>query len=251
LTSVGPNGLFAADLILGDVVDDDGLPEIAVGRIPATSADELYDYVDKLIQFEAQAVTRQVVLLADNPDGGVGDFPADSDRISALVPSSYQTQHLYLSHMSTDQARAALFDSFDAGVTWINYIGHGGVDRFAGEGLLTAADVSSLGNTVTPIVSALTCVSGRYEIPGFASLGEALVLEPGGGAIAVFAPSGLSVNRQAVLLDEALFRRVFQGDALTLGDAVLQALADVSGLFSSTDAFETYNILGDPALLLP
>ncbi len=254
LSGSRPNGLFATDLVMGDVVGDDGVPEVAIGRIPVLSNQELLDYVDKLSAFETRGPESvygrpggRVLLLADRPDE-VGYFSNDSDGLARMVPAGLLAERIHLSDMEITEARSALFDALDdPTLFWVNYFGHGGLDRFSADGLLTVADVPELGRGVS-IVTALTCVIGRFEVPGYPSLAEELVLAPDSGAVAVFSPTGLSINRQSVRLDEALFRAVFRGGAPTLGDAVIEALSEVSGQFSSPRPFETYNILGDPAL---
>ncbi len=253
LRAVRRNGLFAGDLAMGDVAgEDDGVPEIAVGRIPVHTMAELDAYREKLEAFESRGERGQVILLADNTDASVGDFPADSETLVRLVEPSTNIERVYLSDLSLSDARGALFEELEATNFWVNYIGHGGVDRFAAEGLLTSADVSLLGAERSgTIFSAMTCVAGRFEVPGYPALGTELVLAPEGGAVAVFSPSGVSINRQGAALDRALFQAVWKGKAVTLGDAVIGAFAGVSGQFSSVNPFETYNILGDPALLLP
>ena len=91
---------------------------------------------------------------------------------------------------------------------------------------------------------------GRYELPGITSLGEALVLRPNGGAIAVFAPSGLSIHNAAAILDEALIEAMLDPQVETLGEAAVQALT----AYAANEEVEfdhmlrIYHLLGDPAL---
>ena len=80
------------------------------------------------------------------------------------------------------------------------------MSRFATSGLLTTSDTSLLSNAVTPVVTALTCTVNRHEYPGLPSLGEELVMNADGGAIAVWAPSGLSYNTPATAMKQKAAR---------------------------------------------
>ena len=65
-------GLFPSDNLFGDV-DGDGLPEVAVGRIPVLSAAELDAYTAKLAAYESAAPaawTGTAVMAADATDRG-------------------------------------------------------------------------------------------------------------------------------------------------------------------------------------
>ncbi len=244
------HGLFAADMLLGDVAGDDGIPEIAVGRIPVVTTAELDLYVDKLADWERGrgAFGSRVVLASDNADEA-GDFPSIVDSMGNGVGGDLEPMRIDLGADGLQQARTDLLDALGEGALWMTYAGHGGVDRLAAEGLLTLDDVPRL-RTVgqLPIVSALTCALNRYEVPGVTSLGEALVLDRDGGAIAVFAPTGLSQSSSAERLGGQLMRSALGVSASTLGEAILQALA-ASGV-PPTD-LATYTLLGDPALQLP
>jgi hypothetical protein len=130
----------------------------------------------------------------------------------------------------------------------VAYVGHGGLDRLANEGLLTSADVPGLpGTDRTAVVASLTCNIGYFAIPGFSCLGEELVMAPGGGAVAVIAPNWLSVNSEAVRLGSAVVPQLAAGGRL--GDAWL---AGIAAMGSGTDPrlLRTYVVLGDPALRL-
>jgi hypothetical protein len=94
----------------------------------------------------------------------------------------------------------------------------------------------------------MTCVAGQFAIPGYDALGELLVLHEGGGAIAAWAPTGLSENDLAVILDESFFRTVFVDEENILGEVVLKALVDYAGAGKPAYMLDIYNLLGDPAL---
>ncbi len=72
-----PEGLFAADKMFGDVTGKNGLPEIAIGRLPAVTNAELQAMIDKIKAYESGqgAWTGKALMIADNADDG-GDFAA-------------------------------------------------------------------------------------------------------------------------------------------------------------------------------
>ena len=129
------------------------------------------------------------------------------------------------------------------------YILQGALDRLAQEGLLKTTDVAGLNNGERqPVVLAFTCVAGRYGVPGFDCLGELLLLKEGGGAAAVWAPSGLSMNTQAMVLDEGFMQSRFTDGERVVGAAVLSALEDYGASGNDKYMLRIYNLLGDPAL---
>lgn len=240
--------VFATDALYADLAGDDGVPEIAVGRLPAVDAGELAAYAAKIAGFESAAASADVLMLADNPDRA-GDFPADSDRLLGRVPAGYTPSRIYLSELSLVEARARLFDRLRRGTGLVNYLGHGGIVNLAHEGLLTADDLPVLeGLDLAPVISTFSCYIGYFAIPGFDSLGEQLVLAPDGGAAAVVAPNYLSQNAQARVLNDRFLREVFrdEGEA-TLGEAFRRALAAAGGSVAPGTLLK-YGILGDPAL---
>jgi hypothetical protein len=96
----------------------------------------------------------------------------------------------------------------------------------------------------------MTCSVGQFAIPGYDSLSEALVLKGDGGAAAVWAPSGMSYNFLAKMLDEEFFRALFVNNEAVLGDALLKAHQEYNARGGSSYLIDIYNLLGDPALKL-
>ncbi len=240
-----PNGLYASDNRLADVAGDDGVPELMIGRIPVLSDEELRSFLSKLQAFEGAGLG-EALFLADNADVA-GNFLGDSDKLVALLPEGVDAHKVYLSQLTIAQARQQVMTRLSAGIGYWNYIGHGGLDRFASEGLFLTTDVPGLANTMTPIVASLTCSAGRFEIPGWASLGEALVMKENGGAVAAWTPSGLSYNSQALILNQALVKSLYDGNTEYLGEAIQDALETFSEEGQLPFMLSIYNLLGDPA----
>jgi len=247
-----PHGLFASDNRFVDVVGDDGVPEMAIGRLPVVTESELQDVVAKIIAYEQAdgSWATSVLMVADDPDPAAGDFPVDSDSLASLIPSGYGVTKIHMyAESDAGQARNSLLDGLNSGALLVNYIGHAGSQQWASEGLLTMLDVSSLDNgSRLPVVTAMTCWVGRFSTPGSDSLSEALLLRKGGGAVAVWAPTGLSYNWRARILAEGFFTAVFQDGQKVLGQAVQSALQRYASDGQWTYMLDIYNLLGDPAL---
>lgn len=245
-----PKGLFASDNRFGDAKGEDGVPEIAVGRLPVLTATELQSYIDKMSEYENSrgAWTGRALMLADNPDEG-GDFTYDSDRLADLLPG-YRVNKVYLPDFATiDKARKKAKQVIDSGVVLVNFIGHAGLDRLTAEGLLKSSDVSALQNgQKLPLFTTVTCVAGRFAVPGYDSLGETLVLKAGGGAAAVWAPTGASYNRLAKSLAVKFFQALFQQQEKVIGRALVKAYRSYAACGGESFILDIYNLLGDPAL---
>ena len=242
-------GLSTSDNYLADI-NGDHVPEMAIGRLPVLTPQEMQNVIAKIKAFEA-ASGRRVILVADNPDDG-GDFPLDSETIAGLFPSSYTLEKVYLGeYPSTELARMTLFNYINAGSVFFNYIGHASFDMFTAEGLFTSDDIAPLANgTGLPVVTAMTCTAGEFAIPGYPSISQLMVLQNGGGAVAFWSATGLSDNAEAKILNWEFYNAVFNGNKKVLGDAVLQAFGKYKTSGSMPFMMDIYTILGDPALKL-
>lgn len=247
-----PYGLFPADNRFVDVEGDDGLPEIAIGRLPVVSESELNKLIDKIAIFESgiqnlQPWNTRVVMVADNPDSA-GNFPYDSDEIAQIISPWYTVDKIYLGQLSLYTSRTRFKSAFNDGSFIINYIGHSLMDKFAHEGMFKTSDVYGLTNTQKlPIVIAMTCLAGNFSTPGYDTLTEAMLLHDG-GAVAVWTATGLSLNSQGRVLDSEFFESVFTYQKDTLGEAVLDALTQYNQQGGMEFILDIYHILGDPAL---
>ena len=191
----------------------------------------------------------RALLVADNPDDG-GNFPANTTRTAAhLLNKLGFAEAAQLNHPQND-VRDALAQTAAWSRDYVIYDGHGSVSQ-AGDALenfMLATEVTSLTNTQLPVFTALTCAVGDHSYPATRSLAGALVLNPGGGAIASMAPSGLSLDREAQLLGEA-----FTDGLFLLGNSVGVALQDAKSQTDDTIPkfmLRMYNVVGEPGVTI-
>ena len=245
-----PHGLVPSDAWFGEVDASHLGPEVVIGRLPASSAAELGQMVDKVIAREAasgSAWTRKVVLAADNADRA-GNFPADSDAMLAWTGPA--TERNYLSPANrVSQARPRLIASLNES-GFVNYMGHGGYDLLADEGLLRTRDVVALSNGNHPVFTAMTCLAGDFAYPGYPGIGERLYRRPTSGAAAVWAATAMSSHRHARVLAYGFYQALAGGEATRLGDAVGGAISRYEAFGGPSFLTQGYALLGDPAMRL-
>jgi hypothetical protein len=246
-----PHWLFPSDTWFGDVDPAGPAPEIAIGRLPAANAAELDQLIRKVQLREAASGSPwmgQTLVAADNPDEA-GDFTAGSERIAAIAAATSQVERIYLGSMGIAEARTRLIDGINAGAGAVSFVGHGGYDTFTDEGLLTQADVDGLVNLDKPtVLTALTCIGADFSWPGYPSLGDLLVRKAEGGAVAVWAPTGLSKNDAAVALGERYYAAAFGSDRVRIGDAIKRSMKAYEQAGLPAYMLSIYTLLGDPAM---
>lgn len=244
-------GLVGSDLPLADFVGRDGDPEVAIGRLPVLSADELRAFVAKLRAYEsapAGSWSSRVALVADDADAA-GDFPATSLRLRDRIPAGFDVETIHLaSPADAAAARARLLTAFGEGAALINFVGHGGLDRLAHEVLLASDDVPALANGARlPVFTAESCYVASFAFPGFRTLAEELVLAPQGGAIAAWGPGGLSFEGEVAELADRILPALLDSGSGRLGDRAVAGLRAYLAAGGKARVAAAYTLLGDPA----
>jgi len=230
----------ASDDALADF-NNDGIPEIAVGRLPALTAQEATTMVNKVVGYDQGAKGEGVLLVADINDGF--DFEGADDQLRSLVPAGTNVQEIRRS--SDPQAEQDLLNALNQGKGLVNYVGHGSVNLWRAN-LLVSTDGASLTNTQRlSIFVAMTCLNGYFIDQRSESLAHALMNSPGGAA-AVWSSSGLTEPDAQALANQELFRQIFNGASARLGDATIKAKAAISDL----DVRRTWILIGDPTTRL-
>jgi hypothetical protein len=222
---------------------------VALGRLSAASVEEARVLVEKLVAFEGGGhdLGGSAVVVADNADAA-GHFEADADEIASGVLSGRSVEKIYLRDLQ-GQTRGAILSAFDRGASLMSYVGHGGTAVWASENVLNNQDVSSLlVQSRQPLLMTMNCLNGFFHFPPANSLAESLTKVEGRGAIAAFAPSGLSVNDAAHVYHKALLGEIVSGRHERLGDAILAAQSAYADSGAFPELLSIYHLLGDPAL---
>ncbi len=239
----------ASDPQLAAVNGEDNIPDLAIGRLPASTVEQAQALVEKLLAWEnsGQGLSGPATLVADNPDIA-GDFEQDVEDIRSSYLASRETRVLKLSELGAS-TRPSILDALNSGLSFLNYVGHGGAAVWASENVWNSWDASSLlVQSRQPLLVTMNCLNGYFVAPAFESLSESLVKAEGRGAIAAFSPSGLSLDGPAHQYHRALMSELVSGAHERLGDAVLaaQKVYAQSGLMP--ELLGVYHLFGDPAM---
>ena len=245
------DGIFSSDNKYADLLANDGLPDVAIGRLPVTSAADLNSVIQQIISYEGSldALPDEITLLADETLPR-DNFGMSSDFVSEALPSDWNANAVYRSELGDlESTRALFFDEVRKGPRLVNYLGHAGATALGfREILLNVEDVETMTIDGTqPVFSNMTCTASRFAVPGLVSLGEALLLDEE-AAIAVWGPSGISINAQATLLARALVNELSTGEEARIGPMINAALPVLADLEFGREMISIYHLFGDPAL---
>jgi hypothetical protein len=182
--------------------------------------------------------------VADRTD--IFDFERASRGLRDLLPPETRVREVFLGQGDAEEARREILESLNSGQLLVNFLGHGSVEVWRGD-LLSSADARALRNgTRLPFLVAMNCLNGFFHDVYTESLAESLLKAEGGGAVAVWASSGLTLPAEQAVMDRALLETLFAPGGATLGEATLRARASVR----DRDVRRTWILFGDPATRL-
>jgi hypothetical protein len=238
----GSEPWIASDIPYADL-DGDEVPDLAVGRIPVSTTEQLTIVLHKTLDYERKsehgAWEKRL-----NIASGVGGFGMVSDAlieaaarqvITQNVPADYVTQHIHPE--SPNEQNPGLLASFPArarqqlnegSLAWV-YLGHGRVtelDRVktstGNESILSVGDVPRLhccGHS--PLAVLVACYTGAMDAPRNCLAEELLVATE--GPVAVIAATRVTMPYGNTILGCELLRACFKDRPELLGDTLLLA----------------------------
>ena len=248
-TDFGGETVSDVDLVQ---LNDDPWPDLAIGHMPARTPDQVKVLVDKTLDYESSissgGAKRSIIAIADGQDPSFSD---DAQGFLNLFPDTVPRE-LYAPEAGVVGANQQIKRIFEAGNQMVVYFGHGSVNMWGKDMLFTTEDAGELAESeIYPVVINMTCLTGLYTHPKVESLAEALLWKQAGGAVAVLAPSSLTLPSDQSFLSRALVEAMLADPGARLGEVHLQARrrvpADTSG---SLDVMRTFMLFGDPALRL-
>ena len=239
--------------------NDDGLPDMAIGRLSVRTAAQAETVVGKIVaygQLGPESWNKNVVLAADQNDET--NFEGSSENLAALVPQDFATHRIYRGALGDAVARQTLIDQANNGQFIVNYVGHGSVHFWDGGSPVMLQgptdndptdDVRTSWTNLTrlPFVVAMNCFNGLFNgVFDEESLAETLQRAANGGAIAVWASSSDTAPSAQDAANRELLRLIFTGQYTTVGEAVSAAKQAVA----NPDMRRSWIFFGDPATKL-
>jgi MYXO-CTERM domain-containing protein len=216
--------------------DEDGVPDISIGRLPVRTAGEATTVVQKILGYAGVANLSQGGLFVTDPTEAGVDFQAASAAGAAAVADIMPVQTLLLDGTTTP---AALLGKLGEGPFLVDYTGHGSV--MVWDDALSGDDAAKLGNPRLSIYVAMNCLNGMFHDVYTESLAESLLKAPNGGAVAVWASSALTSFEPQTVLNRELLARLTRTSIGEAAIAAKRAIAD-------DDARRTWILFGDPTL---
>ncbi|HEX4825674.1 MAG TPA: C25 family cysteine peptidase [Candidatus Polarisedimenticolaceae bacterium] len=277
-------GYYASDSILMDVTGTDTTPDLVVGRISTRSDAQTNIVLQKILAYEQNPPTgnwrRHALFVSDrgkNYDvNEAADFEATNDLAKShmkIPPHTARTLRYWTDYCNQNPSscqpeslrsdiKKALngTDGISDGASIMQYVGHGNFnvwsdDAFFAEGWPPPPnaifDVNGLVNaTKQPWLIAHNCLTGGFEDTNDVTLGEDFLKRSGGGAIAVFAPSGLTDGYQTQDISDQMFEDLFgKYKERMLGNAVAVG-TNFACQLGAAQACQNYVLLGDPSTRL-
>lgn len=268
---------FPADDYYGMLADntlkkfslDTCLVHVAVGRLPFTNASQASNAVEKIGRYMKEDVLGKwkmntVILADDNESAGAAlsgssisyhEFLSDAEvvsrTISSTCPAAVQNKVYFDSYTRVSESsgfrypevESKLVENISNGALYINYIGHSNPINWSAEKVFTQSQVASLNNKKLGVWFSASCDFSEYDNYSTAC-GEALVLEPSGGAIAVVATSRATYSNENCKMDTAFSHAFFaQKPGMAIGDLMRIAKNNVKQSIRVK-----YPLMGDPAV---
>ncbi len=222
-------------------VDGDDVPDIAIGRLPVRTPAEAGALAAKIIRYDQYEGSDRVLLVADHNDGY--DFEAGNTQLLTLIPANFRITDIRRGQVGDSNARSQLLDAINNGPKFVNFYGHGSTRLWTDGSILSAADAAGLGNVERlALFDSMTCLNGFFHDPTIESLGESL-LKAEGGAIAVWASTGITTPGAQESMNQEAIRQLFSDTGLTIGEVTARAKAATG----DPDVRRTWVLLGDPA----
>jgi hypothetical protein len=267
--SLRPTQSFVSDDFFGLLDDNEGeysgLVDIGIGRLPVATPEQAQTLVNKIINYNTPGKKGDwqniLCFIADDGDNNIHMRDADilAEGIKEVYPS-FNTEKIYLDawpKIGTSlgqrypEVNLAISERIRKGALIMNYTGHGNELKLADENILDINDALSWKNSDRlPVFMTATCEFSRFDNPERVSAGEMLLLNPGGGSIAMFSTTRLVYATPNFFLNQNFYRFILEkainDREMRLGDVMrLTKINSGSGINK-----RNFTLLGDPSMKL-
>lgn len=253
------------------------IPEIPIGRLIASNVSEAKLLVDKTLAYY-NALPGQSspfgdwkmkldFIVDDNNEGGpafheIVDESIKTNFETGIERKEYNVRKLYIDAFQAEtvaggqrypQVNQAIANDVGHSL-YLFYFGHGGINGWAQERILTSDEVKNFNNYSSiynrfPFISTITCEFTLWDEPLVNSVGEQVIKHPNGGAANMITSSraiGVHYGSELTKIFTNHIFKITNNNFDTLGDAFLAARKKKGVSYDHLKV----NLLGDPAMTL-
>lgn len=256
------------------------LPDLPIGRLPAASTSESKLLTDKTLAYHNNLPNQstpfgewrmKLDFVVDDDNDGLGPAPGTPfhTTVNKAIVANFETntdkpeyniRKLYLdSFIAQMTAGGQRYPQINQAITndisnslFLFYFGHGGINGWAQERVISIADVNNFNNFNTvysrfPLISTITCEFTLWDELTTSSLGEKIIKLTSGGAATMITSSRAIDVSYGVDFSSLFINNIFKlynDDFLPLGDSHLLAKKQKG----ANPNHLRVNFLGDPAM---
>ncbi|MFT4071725.1 MAG: type IX secretion system sortase PorU [Dysgonamonadaceae bacterium] len=245
---------------------------LGIGRLPARSTSDAQILLNKTLAYIQNGTPdiwkSNICFLADDAVAGKDYSPEteiqhvkQTDKYAEYVQANYPNFIVNKIYMDSykrvvqangnryPDAHSDLLKKLNSGQLILNYVGHGSTRDWAHEYIMTLSDIENLSNKYLPLWITATCDFSRFDATALSG-GEAALLNPNGGAIALLSTVRVVYISNNDSMSTNIYRNIFardNGKALRFGDIIKRSKLS----FTTSDENKVrFLLLGDPALRL-
>ncbi len=245
-------GETTSDVLLAKL-DGDHWPDLAIGRVPARSVEQVAVFVDKTLRYEqapAAGWERRILAIADGQDAS---FRGDAERFLGHFSEDFDGVLLTPARGEAG-AHEQIERELETGALFMSYFGHGSISQLGKDAIFTNEHGAALANAERlPVMINITCLAGLFSHPEVESLSEIMLWNPDGGAVASLGATSLTLPPDQAFLSRALVETLLAQPQARLGEVLLAAQQALpAGEYPGVrEVMDTFLLFGDPALRLP
>jgi len=267
--SLSSTATYVTDDYFGIMADNSGQEangtiDLGIGRFPVSTNAEAQALIEKIIHYSSQGspvcsdYRNIITFVADDENHNL--HLQQAEELCAIVASKYPLFNVNKVYFDAykmveipggtrfPDANTALNKVVNDGSLIVNYTGHGGETGWSVEQVLTTSDILAWKNKdKLPVFITATCEFSRFDNPERFTAGEMLILQPDGGAIALYSTTRLAFAGSNILLNNSFFQHLMDkntdGGYLKMGDLIRLSKNDNA----NNAQLRNFALLGDPA----
>lgn len=248
-----------SDNVFADL-NDDQIPDLAIGRWPVRTQDDLSTIIKKTNDWQANRDTspyQDALLISQPSDSASLDFtrqmdmrlgiPLDRlDEFDSITRISMQELSESGVEDPVQTARDNIESKLNEGLDLLSFGGHGGYVSWGFQGVVNTDFVRNLNNQGKPtLLMPLACYTSNYEHPSVNTLAHQWLFAGDQGAVGIHGAAVLGEYRENAIFAERYLNNT--AASKTVGEAIYKAKNEMA---SGNQMLHNWAFLGDPTLPL-